>query len=107
MQALAVIDLFHAKEQWAQLRRPGAVDAAQSRLIAVAAALGDREYLVSEFSGADLLMATVLRLLRHTTIVSDIPVLAAYQARCEARPAFQRALADQLATFERYAPLAA
>lgn len=107
VQALAVIDLFHAKEQWAQLRRPGAVDVAQSRLIAVAAALGDREYLVSEFSGADLLMATVLRLLRHTTIVSDIPVLAAYQARCEARPAFQRALADQLATFERYAPLAA
>jgi glutathione S-transferase len=45
--------------------------------------------------------------LRHTTVVSDIPVLAAYQARCEARPAFKRALADQLAAFERYAPVAA
>jgi glutathione S-transferase len=40
-------------------------------------------------------------------VVSDIPVLAAYQARCEARPAFKRALTDQLATFERYAPVAA
>jgi glutathione S-transferase len=69
--------------------------------------LTDRDYLEKQFSGADLLMTTVLRLLRHTTVVSDIPVLAAYQARCEARPAFQRALAAQLAPFERYAPVAA
>jgi glutathione S-transferase len=48
-----------------------------------------------------------ISLLRHTTVVSDIPVLAAYQARCEARPAFKRALAAQLAPFERYAPVAA
>jgi glutathione S-transferase len=40
-------------------------------------------------------------------VVPDIPVLAAYQARCEARPAFKRALAAQLAPFERYAPVAA
>jgi glutathione S-transferase len=80
---------------------------AQSRLNAVAAALGDREYLENQFSGADVLMTTVLRLLRHTTVVSDIPVLAAYQARCEARPAFKRALDAQLATFARYAPVAA
>jgi glutathione S-transferase len=39
-------------------------------------------------------------------MVSDNPVLAAYQSRCEARPAFQRALAAQLAPFERYAPAA-
>ena len=80
---------------------------AQARLNALAAALADREYLEKQFSGADVLMTTVLRLIRHTTVVSDIPVLAAYQARCEARPAFKRALADQLAPFERYAPVAA
>jgi glutathione S-transferase len=107
VQTLASLDLFYAKEAWAPLRRPSALAMAQARLNAVAAALADREYLEKQFSGADVLMTTVLRFLRHTTVVSDIPVLAAYQARCEARPAFQRALAAQLAPFERYAPVAA
>jgi glutathione S-transferase len=80
---------------------------ARGRLTAVATSLADREYLERQFSGADLLMTTVLQLLRHTTLVSEYPVLAAYQARCEARPAFKRALASQLAPFERYAPVAA
>jgi glutathione S-transferase len=43
----------------------------------------------------------------HVDRVKDMPVLAAYQARCEARPAFIRALASQLAHFERNAPMAA
>jgi glutathione S-transferase len=107
VQALVAIDLFFANEAWAPLRRPSALTMAQGRLNAVAATLADREYLEKQFSGADLLMTTVLRLLRHTAVVSDIPVLAAYQARCEARPAFKRALAAQLAHFERYAPIAA
>ena len=46
------------------------------------------------------MMTTVLRNLRHTMLVAEHPNLAAYQARCEARPAFQRALAAQLADFE-------
>jgi glutathione S-transferase len=45
--------------------------------------------------------------LRHTRVVADMSVLAAYQARCEARPAFKRALAAQLGHFEKYAPVAA
>ena len=107
VQTLVALDAFFAKEEWAPLRRPSALAMAQGRLNAVAAALADREYLEKQFSGADVLMTTVLRLLRHTTVVSDIPVLAAYQARCEARPSFKRALAAQLAPFERYAPAAA
>jgi glutathione S-transferase len=107
VQTLAVLDLFFAKEEWAPLRRPSALAMAQGRLKALAAALADREYLEKQFSGADVLMTTVLRFMRHTTVVSDIPVLAAYQARCEARPAFKRALAAQLAPFELYAPVAA
>jgi len=107
VQALVAIDLFFAKEAWAPLRRPSALAMVQARLNSVAATLADREYLEEQFSGADLLMTTVLRFLRHTTMVSDVPVLAAYQARCEARPAFKRALAAQLAPFERYAPAAA
>jgi glutathione S-transferase len=48
-------------------------------------------------------MTTVLRILRHTDIVAQIPVLENYRLRCEARPAFQRALADQMAVFQRHA----
>ena len=55
-------------------------------------------------SGRDLLMVTVLRNLRHTKLVAEFPNLDAYQARGEARPAFQRALADQLATFAENQP---
>ena len=72
----------------------------------LASSLAGRDYLEHDFTGADLVMTTVLRILRGTDLVNDLPVLAAYQARCEARPAFQRALASQLAPFEKYAPAA-
>ena len=45
-------------------------------------------------------MVTVLRILRHTDLVAEFPNLDAYVKRGEARPAFQRALADQLAVFK-------
>jgi len=48
-------------------------------------------------------MTTVLRILRHTDIVAGIPALENYRLRCEARPAFQRALAAQMAVFARNA----
>ncbi len=51
-------------------------------------------------------MTTVLRNLRHTDLVTADPVLGKYLRRCEARPPFQKALADQMATFEKYAPAA-
>jgi glutathione S-transferase len=99
VQNLVTIDLFFANEEWAKQRRPGAQIMAQSRLAAVAAALAGRDYLEGEFTAGDLLMCTVLRLPRHTSMIAEMPVLAAYQARCEARPAFQRALTAQLAPF--------
>jgi glutathione S-transferase len=103
VQNLAAIDLFYAQEDWAKARRPGAVEAVQKRLQDLAAWLGDRNYLEGRFTAADLLMTTVLRILRHTDIVAQIPVLENYRLRCEARPAFQRALAAQMAVFERHA----
>jgi glutathione S-transferase len=106
VQNLASIDLFFANEEWAKLRRAGAEEHAQSRLDGIAASLAGRNYLEGEFTGGDLLMVSVLRILRHTELVKNMPVLAGYVARCEARPAFQRALASQLAPFERYAPAA-
>jgi len=45
-------------------------------------------------------MTAVLRALRHTDLVAEVPSLEAYKARCEARPAFARALGDHMAVFE-------
>jgi glutathione S-transferase len=100
IQNLAELDLFHAGEAWAPLRRPMAVEAVDKRLGALENWLGDRDYLEDRFTAGDLMMTTVLRILRHTDIVSDRPALKAYQERCEARPAFQKAMADHLKPFE-------
>ena len=101
---LASIDLFNKDEDWAKLRRPGAVDFVRVRLKRVADWLGDKEWLEGHFTIGDLIMATVLRIPRHTDLVAEQPNLAAYLARAEARPAFQRALADQLAVFKEHQP---
>ncbi len=106
VQNLTTMDLFFPNEEWSKLRRPGQQAFVQMRLDELAAHLADRDYLEETFTAGDLLMTTVLQILRHTTLVSDMPVLAAYQRRCESRPAFQRALATQLMNFERYAPAA-
>ena len=99
IQNLAAIDLFYAAEDWAKARRPGAEQMAQKRLADLASALRDKEWLTDgRFTAGDLLMATVLRILRHIELVTEAG-LGAYLARCEARPAFQRALAAQMAAF--------
>jgi glutathione S-transferase len=97
--ALGDIDHFAAGQAWAKQRRPQLAAMVQTRLDAVATYLSGRDYLVDQFGAADIVMIMVLRALRHTTMVSDIPTLRAYRDRCEARPAFQRALKDQLDAF--------
>lgn len=96
--------LFHAEEEWAKLRRPAAVEAVKARLVHLSGWLYGRDYLEGRFTAADLLMTTVLRILRHTDLVAQIPVLEAYRLRCEARPAFQKAMADHMAPFAENAP---
>jgi glutathione S-transferase len=100
IQELGRLDVFHAGEAWAAARRPMAIEAVQKRLTALEDWLGGRDYLEDRFTAGDLLMTTVLRILRHTDIVSGRPALQAYQERCEARPAFQKAMADHLRPFE-------
>jgi glutathione S-transferase len=104
---LLLIDLFYTNEEWAKLRRPGAEEFARLKLKRVSDWLGDSEWLEGRFTIGDLLMVTVLRFLRHTDLVEEFPNLAAFVRRGEARPAFQRALADQLAVFEEHEPQAA
>jgi glutathione S-transferase len=98
---VAVIDLFHAGQEWAKLRRPGAVEFAQRRLRALAQALGHKPYLDGErFTAGDLLMTTVLRIMPELNVD---PRLTAYVERCTARPAFKRALDAQLGDFKKVA----
>lgn len=97
---LALIDLFYANEDWAKLRRPSAEAVVRKRLAAVATSLGGKRYLDDDrFTAGDLMMTTVLRILKHTDIIGSDKVLAAYVERCTARPAFRRALDAQLADF--------
>lgn len=104
IQNLTAIDLFYTNEEWAKLRRPGAEEFARLKLKRVADRLGDKEWLEDHFTIGDLIMTTVLRIPRHTDLVAEQPNLAAYVARAEQRPAFQRALADQLAVFKAHQP---
>jgi glutathione S-transferase len=97
---VARIDIFYADQEWARLRRPGAVEFVRRRLSALAKALGDKPYLDGDrFTAGDLMMTTVLRILGHTDIVTSDKRLAAYIERCTARPAFGRALSGQLGDF--------
>ena len=101
---VALIDLFYAKEEWAKLRRPGAVDFAHKRLSALSSSLGNKAYLDGDrFTAGDLMMTTVLRILKHTDIVTSDARLAAYIERCTARPAFKRAIEAQLSDFRQAA----
>ena len=97
---LVEIDLFHPDQEWAKLRRPDAEEMLRQRLAELAAWLGEREYLEGRFTAGDLMMASVLRIPRHTDLVAEQPTLQAYLERCVARPAFQRAYRDQMAVFE-------
>jgi glutathione S-transferase len=98
--ALGDIDHFHANSLWAKARRPDLVTSLSIRLAAVSEALRGRNFLANEFSAADILMIMVLRGLRHTPLVSPHADLARWRDRCEARPAFQRALAAQMKTYQ-------
>jgi glutathione S-transferase len=73
----------------------------RSRLDDLSARLGDGEWLDGAFSAGDLLMVQVLRRLSGSGILADYPNLVAYVTRGEARPAFKRAFAAQLAVFNK------
>jgi glutathione S-transferase len=108
VQNLTTIDLFFQNEEWGEATPACSRD---TRAVSPRGGSPPRwraaTYLEGSFTAGDLMMASVLRFLRHTSMVTDMPVLAAYQARVRARPAFARALAAQLAPFEKNQPKAA
>ena len=101
---LIMINIFSKGEAWTEEAKPKFVARLHERLTCVSHTLGDKEWLEDRFTIGDLMMVTVLRQLRGTAILSAFPNLAALVARGEARPAFQRALADQLGVFAAHQP---
>lgn len=99
LMQIATLDILQAGKPWAAEARTAAVDFARQRLGSTENALGEREWFAGPFSVADIMMACVFRNIDHTEILPGFPALAAFKARAEARPAFRRALDDQLAGF--------
>jgi glutathione S-transferase len=96
---VVILDFFQRGKDWAAGAREGAAAFATMRLKDLSQALGEREWLAGPFSIADIMMVTVLRSVNHTDLLQQFPNLVAYRQRGEARPAFVKALADQMADF--------
>jgi glutathione S-transferase len=94
---LVVAKFVEGDKPWKDERLPLVLDRIRARLTQLAAGLGDTEWLDGSFSAGDLLMVSVLLRLRPSGLLNEFPSLAAYVARGEARPAYQRAFAAQLA----------
>jgi glutathione S-transferase len=84
---------------WREERMRMVEDRIRVRLGELSARLGDADWLDGAFSAADILMVHVLRRLESSGMLNEYPNLAAYIARAEARPAYKRAFAAQLAVF--------
>ena len=95
----AMAGMLDAGKPWQAERKAGLERQLHTRLDALAARLGEGEWLDGAFSAGDLMMISVLRRLCTSGVLADYPLLAAYVARGEARAAFKRAFAAQLAVF--------
>ena len=97
-----ILELFTAKilegdKPWTKERMPLVQDRIRARLQQLSTRLGNADWLDGEFSAGDLMMVSVLLRLRASGLLDEYPNLAAYVARGEARPAYKRAFAAQLA----------
>src|SRR3954452_10861527 len=94
---LVTARIFERDQPWAKDRLPLVEDRVRARLHQLSARLGDADWLDGAFSAGDLMMASVLLRLKPSGLLDEFPALAAYVARGEARPAYQRAFAAQWA----------
>lgn len=101
---LTLLDVFNKGEPWARQARPRFMDLLNGRLKCLSDALGDKEWLEDRFTIGDLTLVTALRQLRDTDSLDEFPNLSALVKRGEERPAFKRALSDQLAVFREHEP---
>ena len=96
---LATARFLEAGKPWYEERLPLVKDRVRDRLAQLSGRMGDADWLDGAFSAGDLMMVSVLLRLRPSGILDEYPNLAAYVARGEARPAYKRAFAAQLAVY--------
>lgn len=94
---LVTARILEGDKPWAQERLPLINDRIRHRMAQLSARLGDADWLEGAFTAGDLMMVSVLLRLRPSGLLDESPTLAAYVARGEARPAYQRAFAAQWA----------
>lgn len=94
---LVTVKILEGDKPWSAERLPLVMDRIRERLKRLSARLGDADWLDGPFSAGDLMMVSVLLRSRRSGLLDEYPNLAAYVARGEARPAYQRAFAAQLA----------
>ena len=94
---LVTAKILEGDKPWAAERLPLVLDRIRDRLKQLSARLRDADWLDGTFSAGDLMMVSVLLRIKSSGIVGEFPNLAAYLARGEARPAYQRAFEAQLA----------
>ena len=89
--------ILEGDQPWSAERLPLVKDRIRIRLDQLSTHLGSADWLDGGFSAGDLMMVSVLLRLRMSGILDEYQNLAAYVARGEARPAYIRAFAAQLA----------
>ena len=94
---LATAKFGEGEKPWTEERLPLVKDRIRDRLLQLSVRLGDADWLDGPFSAGDLMMISVLLRLRASGLLDEFPKLAAYVARGEARPAYERAFAAQWA----------
>jgi glutathione S-transferase len=95
-----VVEYFEDGKSWQGERYAMVDERIRGRLNQLVAHVGDAEWIDGAFSAADIIMVHVLRRLEGSPILAEYPTLTAYIARAEARPAYKRAFAAQLAVWE-------
>ena len=93
----ATAKILEGDKPWSKERMPLVADRVRERLKQLSARLGSADWLDSGFSAGDLMMVHVLQRMKPSGILDEYPNLSAYVARGEARPAYKRAFAAQLA----------
>lgn len=98
---LANARLLESDLPWSKDRLPLVEDRVRDRLKRLSDHLGDADWLDGGFGAGDLMMIHALQRLKPSGLLDEHPVLSAYVARGEARPAYKRAFAAQLAVFAK------
>ncbi len=96
---LAMLGFAFPNQSWTEPARQALTPVIGTRLGRLSEALGSKDWLEGGFTIGDLMMIDALRAIPDAGLVAAHANLAAYVERGMSRPAFQRALAAQLADF--------